>query len=84
MSCPAMAYSLQSCTPKYPSLPLCYHVNPSLAMCCSWARVLQALGTLPQPGGARGRTWREGGSWFWGSSDGAVCPRPTDQSFLSF
>lgn len=41
MHCPAMAYSgcLQSCTPKYPSHPLCYHVNPLLAMCCSWARV---------------------------------------------
>lgn len=41
MSCPAVADNgcLQSYTPKCPSLPLCYRVNPSLTMCCSWARL---------------------------------------------
>lgn len=59
-----MAYSgcLQSCTPKFPSLPLRYHVHPLLAMYCSWAwgaRVLQALGTLLQAGGIWGHKCRQ-------------------------
>lgn len=57
MLCPAMAYSgcLQSCTPKYPPLPPCYHVKPlacHVLQLGKGARVLQALGTLPQAGGA--------------------------------